>query len=614
LSWDLGTSGKNTPIDPPKPVWTDTEALIHAETQRAMDEQRIPSSPLAESVYKNYLRFPGCIVLTRVGKFYEVCVGLVKTGAGLTCQSYYDAALHLTSIIDLKVAVKRNNVRWVDGRRKPKSGNSQLQFPFAGFPYTQIDKYLKLLVQDMGHTVVLVEEDHVSEKDKEGLVKRAVGRVVTPGTLLDESWLNAHDSRYLLAISVSDKPGAMTDEPVPSVPLWLAYTDVSTGEFFSKDTTLAKLEDELTRIGPREVVLDKSFVPYWSNSNDIGSRDDHSTMGELFSLLRVLNPHVSFADTYLSPEIDGSPAKALDQAVLDANLEAQALSLLRHYVQYALRDYSPDLSEPQRQFDSAFMHIDAATLNGLEIKHSMRFGEGHRASPLSAKGTLLSVFDRTVTPSGHRLLVRTLSAPSTSIDTINHRLDLVQGFVEREDLREEIQETLKPLKDVVKLFQRVRQNRGDVDDIYEIATWIDGINRICDRISREARHERESTPASVASSSDDVGRKRLDHFVDSMYDLSELSRSIQLVIDADIVKSSRRPLFAPSGSFVNEDDEMPPEAESAEAQDVEQVEEDEGDEDGEEFPSGMSKANQELVKRFRRLELAFRQQWWIKPK
>lgn len=535
-------------------------------------------------------------------------------------QSYYDAALHLTSIIDLKVAVKRNNVRWADGRRKPKSGNSQLQFPFAGFPYTQIDKYLKLLVQDLGHTVVLVEEDHVSDKNEDGLVKRAVGRVVTPGTLLDESWLSASESRYLLAISVSDRPGPMTDDPVQSVPLWLAYTDVSTGEFFSKDTTLAKLEDELTRIGPREVVLDRSFAPYWSSGTEIGTRDDHSTMGELFSLLRALNPHVSFADTYLSPEIEGSPAKALDQAILDANLEAQALSLLRHYVQYALREHSPDLSVPQRQFDSAFMHIDAATLNGLEIKHSMRFGDGQRASPLSAKGTLLSVFDRTVTPAGHRLLVRTLSAPSTSIDTINHRLDLVQAFVERGDLREEVQETLKPLKDVVKLYQRVRQNRGDVDDIYEIALWIDGINRICDRISLEAQHERDSQADDVASSSDDVGRRRLNHLVESVHNLSELSQGIQQVIDADVVKSSRRSMFAPTNSPSDDDLEMQPdvavepELDAAEDEDVDQVDGDEVDDITEEFPAGMPKANQELVKRFRRLELAFKQQWWIKPR
>ena len=73
LTWDLGSGREETPIETPKPVLSDTEAVIHAETQRAIDEQRIPSSPLAESVYKNYLRFPGCIVLTRVGKFYEVC-------------------------------------------------------------------------------------------------------------------------------------------------------------------------------------------------------------------------------------------------------------------------------------------------------------------------------------------------------------------------------------------------------------------------------------------------------------------------------------------------------------------------------------------------------------
>jgi hypothetical protein len=102
-------------------------------------------------------------------------------------------------------------------------------------------------------------------------------------------------------------------------------------------------------------------------------------------------------------------------------------------------------------------------------------------------------------------------------------------------------------------------------------------------------------------------------FVDSVHDLSELSRSIQLAINADIVKSSRRPMFAPSSASEDDDLEAPPEPEITALEDADVIDEEEGDSGGEDFPPGMPRANQELVKRFRRTELAFEQQWWIKP-
>ncbi len=439
-----------------------------------------------------------------------------------SAQSYFGPANFLADILNIKLAYKRYKI----------NEEKTSLFPFAGFPYTQLDKYLKILVQDLGHTVVLVEE---YQRDPEaGRIPRQVGRVVTPGTLVDESWLMGEESRYLLAIAIGQPNLAPQEDEKPSLALSLAYTDVSTGEFFAKDTTLAQMEDEFARIAPREVVLDNSLQPLWLAQLEKPSSPDAGTISDLLALLRVLGVHVSFADSYRPPILD-RPALTSDLPTsFPTTLESFAISLLRHHLQFALRDSMPDLpSEPDRQFSSAHMQIDAATLHALEIRHAIRpgglmaSGETHGTSPLSARGTLLSVLNRTSTPSGHRLLIRTLTTPSTSLDTINSRLDLVQTFVDRRELREELRGLIKNIRDVMRMVQLFRGKRGDGRSIWETGRWIRAVSRLLDRIQDEINHEGGSAKAS----SEEVDR--LKELLLSFRHLDELQKRIEDAIDEE---------------------------------------------------------------------------------
>ena len=519
-------------------------------------------------------------------------------------------------MLDLKLAVRRYRVRARSLKKKStgiettaKTGSSSLIFPFAGFPVTQKDKYLKLLVHDQGQTVVIVEEDQDGGKDSNGLVRRSVGRVVTPGTLLDESWLSGDESRYLLSIAIGSTSNSASEDST-SLPLWLAYTDVSTGEFFSKESTLAKLEDELARISPREIVLDSSFKEFWPRDSQSLFRADSASLDEFVSLLKLLGVRISFADTHRAAESDGEYLRIAEDDTAEndiLSLEAQSLSLLRHYVQYALRDSSPDLSNPEMQTDSAFMHIDAATLNGLEIKHAIRFGESSQTGLLSARGTLVSVLNRTISPSGRRLLLRTLSAPSTSVAKINSRLDLVQAMVEREDLREETQEMLRPLKDVVRLIQRFKRSAGNEDDVWDTGLWIKGVTRICQRITTELELERRYSASESGSQLDNQGHARMEEFVNGLHNLNDVVREIELVVNEDIIKSPQRSVQSSLVETEPNDEDLGEEPSPAppdvEAQDLDEME----------YPAGMSKENRGTMDRNRQTENAFKQQWWVKP-
>jgi DNA mismatch repair ATPase MutS len=319
--------------------------------------------------------------------------------------------------------------------------------------------------------------------------------------------------------------------------LSLAYTDASTGEFFLKETTVSHMEDELARIAPREVVLDTSLREIWQ-SNLFPTADEGSgePVVKLLNLLRVLGVHVSFADHVRPPIIEGLTQIAPTTSPptpTTPSLEQTAIALLRHHLQYALRDEMPALNDPTRQSASSQMQIDAATLHALEVRHALRpggmaptdtYGAGRIGSPLSARGTLLSVLSKTMTPSGHRLLVRTLTAPSTDLDFINSRLDLVQSFVDRPYLREELKDMIRGVGDVMRIVQRFKGRRGDGRDAWEVGRWIRGVTRIIDRIRLELKLE----PEYDAGAS---GHSRLEEFVHAFKPLETLAQTLEESID-----------------------------------------------------------------------------------
>lgn len=131
----------------------------------------------------------------------------------------------------------------------------------CGFPILHINKYLKVLVQHQNRFVAMCEEfprDPIMGA-KAGFDRRVV-RIITPGTLIDEPFLNPYENNYLLAISpLKAHSESDTLVNIKSVTVGLAWIDVSTGEFFAKSTTYDSLRDELVRISPREVVLDEGF-------------------------------------------------------------------------------------------------------------------------------------------------------------------------------------------------------------------------------------------------------------------------------------------------------------------------------------------------------------------
>jgi len=295
---------------------------------------------------------------------------------------------------------------------------------------------LKILVQDLSRYVAVAEEfpHDASEKVRSGglMHDRRIARIITPGTLIDENFIDPYANNYVMAVHISpetDDPLSCPDSaPVskmhdivaaapptdrPSTRLGLAWLDLSTGHFFTQAATLSSLGSILSRVAPREVVLDE----------DLQSRTSHA----IFSILAEDKHLITYAPPggQLASISDWAPlleSEIPSRTVADfSEDEVKAGGLLLHYVKDRLQGLSMKLQPPLRYESIQVMSIDKNTMRSLEIKQTIRDSV--------FRGSLLHAIRRTVTKSGARLLNEWLSTIShmmlmAMIATMSIEMDL----------------------------------------------------------------------------------------------------------------------------------------------------------------------------------------------
>ena len=342
---------------------------------------------MAVEVLENLAKFPHCILLTRVGQFYEVwlieVIDVISIFTNIP-QSYFDQATEVARLLDIKLTSRR----WGGGA-----------IAFCGFPLKHLNKHLKTLVQDQKRFVAMCEEFPKPRSPDSSKVcfERRVTRIVTPGTLIDEPFLNQFENNYLLAVSTASSTLNEGSDFVGE--LGLAWIDISTGEFFAKRIAAKHLRDELVRIGPKEIVLEQQLF-----------HNPQHPLRQLISEERLFTSYISSTpppSETLIVEQTGSddlssqtdPSAALLKIELSPE-ESQAVQLLTTFLHTNLIEHMPRLPSPSREAIAGRMQIDAYTIKSLEIREGIREG--------GTAGCLLSVIKRTVTSSGTRLLARWL--------------------------------------------------------------------------------------------------------------------------------------------------------------------------------------------------------------
>src|SRR5512139_282812 len=298
--------------------------------------------------------------------------------------------------------------------------------PMCGVPAHAAESYLARLIR-AGHRVAIAEQTESpaearKARGSKALVERAIVRLVTPGTLTEETLLDSTSANWLAAI------GRAGDE-------WaIAAADISTGRFELVACGPGELQPELARLSPAETIAaDK--VAGMATSPGKGGFD--SIAGEKALKARF---GVTSLDGF------GAPGRA----------ELAAAGGLLAYLDATQKEAVAFLAAPKRIARASHMAIDAATRESLEIC---------RTQTGSIAGSLLSCIDRCVTSPGHRLLAADLSAPLTDIPAIEARLALVQWFHEDPILPARVRDGLKAMPDIGRALGRLVAGRGSPRDL-----------------------------------------------------------------------------------------------------------------------------------------------------
>jgi DNA mismatch repair protein MutS len=335
--------------------------------------------------------------------------------------------------------------------------------PMCGVPVHSADDYLQRLIAQ-GHRVAVCEQiEDPAEAKKRGpkaVVRRDVVRLVTPGTLTEETLLDARAHNFLTSLfRAPEKDGV---EPNYA----LASLDISTGELIASSVRLGDLAGELARLKPSEVL----------------AGDDIAGDGELRRLIHEAGAALTPCPRAHFDSLRGERAlkSRLGVAALDAfgeftRPELAALAGLLTYVEITQVGKTPLLRPPRKESAGSQLFIDAATRANLEL---MRSNQGSRA------GSLLAAVDRTVTAAGARELASRLGSPLTDVDVLNARLDAVAYLANEPRLRQTLREELKAAPDLARALARLALGRGGPRDLAAVKEAINSAHSLSENLNR----------------------------------------------------------------------------------------------------------------------------------
>ena len=383
------------------------------------------TTPMMAQYLEIKAQYPGALLFYRMGDFYEM---------------FFQDAVAAAEALDIALTKR----------------GFHLGQPIAmcGVPHHAAEGYLLTLIRKGFRVAIAEQMEDPAEAKKRGykaVVRRDVVRLVTPGTLTEDSLLDARRHNYLSAYSVVRDVGA------------LAWADISTGELRVMQCPPVRLGPELARLAPREVLLSEAneadfaglVVESGAASTSLarGSFDSTGSEKRLCQLFAVA-----------SLESFGTFARA----------EVSAMGALVDYLDLTQRGKLPLLRPPVQETPGGAVQIDAATRRNLEVTAAMTGGR---------EGSLLSAIDRTITAAGGRLLERRLSSPSCDLNVIHARLGAVRYMLEHGRLREELRHDLRHAPDMDRALSRLALERGGPRDLAAIRTGLACAERMAARLA-----------------------------------------------------------------------------------------------------------------------------------
>jgi len=353
--------------------------------------------------------------------------------------------------------------------------------PMCGVPVHAAESYLEKLIRK-GHRVAVCEQvEDPAEAKKRGaksVVKREVVRLVTPGTLTEDSLLEARASNLLAALGRSGADFA------------IASADMSTGEFSVAAVGQMEISTELARLSPRELLVPDALL----------------AQEELAALFKSLGAALSPLPGSRFDSANGERAlkthynvQSLDGFGSFSRAELSAAGSLIAYLELTQKGAKVALQRIVRVSPAHFMGIDAATRRNLELTQTLNGQRG---------GSLLAQIDRTVTASGARLLSARLAAPLTDVAQIGARHDAVESFSKDSELRRKSREALRSAPDIARALGRLSVARGGPRDLANLRDGVKAARSLRDQLG-QARPGGEAATAIEAMTQNIAAVSRL---------------------------------------------------------------------------------------------------------
>ena len=379
---------------------------------------RMNMSPMMQEYCKTKEEYKDCILFYRLGDFYEM---------------FFDDALLVSKELELTLTGKDCGL--------------EERAPMCGIPFHAADTYINRLIE-RGHKVAICEQVEDLKKAK-GLVKRAVIRVVTPGTTLDATSLDESKNNYLMSIvSIADRFGC-------------AIADITTGDcFLTEVPNSQKLVDEINKFSPAEIICNDSFFMSGVDTDDLKERlgicifsldawyfDDDTCRKELREHFHVTN-------------LEGLGISDYDSGIIAAG----ALFL---YLKETQKTALSQMTTIRPYTAERYMLIDSSSRRNLELVETLREKQ--------KRGSLLWVLDKTKTAMGARTLRSFVEQPLIDAEEINRRLEALEELNEKPMLRDEIREYLNPVYDLERLVSRISFKSANPRDMVAFASSLEMI-------------------------------------------------------------------------------------------------------------------------------------------
>ncbi|HID27749.1 MAG TPA: DNA mismatch repair protein MutS [Methanosarcinales archaeon] len=328
--------------------------------------------------------------------------------------------------------------------------------PMAGVPHHSVIYYIKRLI-NKGYRVAICEQMEDQSVAK-GIVKREVVRVITPGTVIEDSLLRSKDSNYLMSILKTKKK------------VGIAILEVSTGEFLVSEFEVKEnheLFNEIERFQPAEILIPKSTDLEYLNPYTIHLKPYTITKYEDY-YFSYENSYKTLIDHFKVGSLDGFGLKDNKIAISAAGA---ALSYIKSI------KVSTDHINKITKFDRLdYMLLDVITLRHLEIHKNLQDG--------GKKGTLVELLDCTQTNMGSRLLRRWIKQPLLNLKKINQRLDAVQEFYKDIELRESLLLMLKEIYDFERINARLVFGKITPKDLIALKDSLEAVSKIQKLLSK----------------------------------------------------------------------------------------------------------------------------------